>query len=645
MIRLLLLLVSLLAAGCSTPPPEPVQDVLSHHGAPAEAEDWSFVPFADQGAWFGFGLPPDDRPDLRGGFTGPFLMTNGRWISPQLLRLTLGDAFSLDEATDVRSASFPGWLRQTTTVDGLRVTQELWFDSSATAFVRVRLYNTGSSARRLDLAWTGSVFHEQATLESTDAGVTARSQDGTSVRVDADRPTSAATLRDGHYVLPLAQAIQAPPGAAVSVAARLTLSLEGDATARTLPDFDASLAQNRVRWNRYLAAVDTGRPPDDPVQLLATKSLLTLVNNWRAPAGRMRYSSLFPSSNVSYFNGFWAWDSWKHAVALVTFDHELAKDQVRVMFDHQDETGMVADVVYLDPAEDNWRDTKPPLAGWAVETVYQATGDLDFARQLYPKLVAYHEFWYADRDHDRDGLCEYGSTDGTIVAARWESGMDNAVRFDDTEMLQNGPKAWSMNQESVDLNSYLYREKHALRRLARDLALHEDENRWREEADRLRVRIQETMFDEESGWFYDIDIESGAFMKVQGPEGWIPLWTEVATEDQAARVRKTMIDPEKFRTHVPFPTVAKDDPGFSDGYWRGLVWLDQAYFAIEGLRRYGYHEDAAALTQQLFANLEGATVPGVALRENYHPLTGEGRNVKHFSWTAAHLLLLALEAE
>ena len=30
-----------------------------------------------------------------------------------------------------------------------------------------------------------------------------------------------------------------------------------------------------------------------------------------------------------------------------------------------------------------------------------------------------------------------------------------------------------------------------------------------------------------------------------------------------------------------------------------------------------------------------ATVPGVPLRENYHPLTGEGRNVSHFSWTAA----------
>lgn len=426
----------------------------------------------------------------------------------------------------------------------------------------------------------------------------------------------------------------------------MTLTLKGDPEPgkaeirKLLSNLDGAWTRNLERWNRYLDAIDTGRPNDDPVQVLAVKSLITLVNNWRGPAGRMQHSGLFPSSNVWYFNGFWAWDSWKHAVGILCFDPELAAEQVRAMFDHQNESGMIADVVYLNPVEDNWRDTKPPLAGWAIETVYDVTGDVEFVRDLYPKLVAYHRFWYTDRDHDGDGLCEYGSTDGTLVAARWESGMDNAVRFDSTQMLQNGPDAWSMNQESVDLNSYLYREKLALARLASGLDRNEEAARWTAEADKLKDRIQTDMYDGSTGWFYDIDVNSGAFVRVQGPEGWIPLWAGVASDEQASRVRDTMLDPEKFRTHVPFPTVARDDPGFSDGYWRGLVWLDQAWFAIEGLRRYGYETDATALRDQLFKNLEGATVAGVPLRENYHPLTGAGQNVKHFSWTAAHLLLL-----
>ena len=55
--------------------------------------------------------------------------------------------------------------------------------------------------------------------------------------------------------------------------------------------------------------------------------------------------------------------------------------------------------------------------------------DLIFKRCL--KLKQYHNWWYRDRDHDQDGICEYGSTDGSLIAAMWESGMDNAVRFDD----------------------------------------------------------------------------------------------------------------------------------------------------------------------------------------------------------------------
>ena len=34
-------------------------------------------------------------------------------------------------------------------------------------------------------------------------------------------------------------------------------------------------------------------------------------------------------------------------------------------------------------------------------------------------------------------MCEYGATDGTLEAAAWESGMDNAIRFDGAVMLKN----------------------------------------------------------------------------------------------------------------------------------------------------------------------------------------------------------------
>ena len=46
----------------------------------------------------------------------------------------------------------------------------------------------------------------------------------------------------------------------------------------------------------------------------------------------------------------------------------------------------------------------------------------------------------------------------------------------------------------------------------------------------------------------------------------------------------------------------------------------------------------------LVASRAAGDSSGIPLRENYHPLTGEGRNVKHFSWSAAHLLMMILES-
>ena len=546
----------------------------------------------------------------------------------------------------VSSHSTPGLLESQWNQGPVSVVQELYFQSSRTALLQTTLHNRSDQTITLEVKLSGSVFETQATLTTSARGITATREDGTQIRVQADREITQLDLQNSHYSLALSDKIVLDPGANETVATALTMvhPQEIPVTPKELTTILATHQQSREehasRWEHYLSSIDTGHGPQDPRQILAVKSLQTLINNWRAPAGRIQYSGLFPSSNVWYFNGFWAWDSWKHAVGLVLFDPEIAKDQVRQMFDHQDETGMIADVVYLDADEDNWRDTKPPLAGWAIETLFEATGDLEFVAEMYDRLVTYHEFWYNDRDHDGDGLCEYGSIDGTLEAARWESGMDNAVRFDGTKMLQNGPAAWSMDQESVDLNSYLYREKLALRHLAVQLDRLEDAQRWKDEASTLRQKIRQQMFNETTGFFQDIRWDTGEFIAAEGPEGWIPLWTGVATPEQASRVKERMLDPNKFRTHVPFPTVSRDNPEFSEGYWRGLVWLDQAYFGIEGLRRYGFTEEANALQQQLITNLEGATEVGVPLRENYFPLTGEGKNVKHFSWTAAHLLLL-----
>lgn len=98
------------------------------------------------------------------------------------------------------------------------------------------------------------------------------------------------------------------------------------------------------------------------------------------------------------------------------------------------------------------------------------------------------------------------------------------------------------------------------------------------------------MFDDENGYFFDVRLKSHALIPVYGPEGWLPLWAGVANQKQADQVRNIMMDVNRFNSFVPLGTLDLSHPRLEPerGYWRGPVWLDQAYFGIRGLRNYGY---------------------------------------------------------
>lgn len=411
-----------------------------------------------------------------------------------------------------------------------------------------------------------------------------------------------------------------------------------------LQQTDSAYLQAIAVWNKTAVIKETvvGIPPDT-LKLLVGKCIFTLLNNRQGPEGGLKHEGVYPS--YAGFQGFWAWDSWKHAYALAAIEPKLAKNSIRAMFDYQDTSGMVADCIFINPAENNWRNTKPPLAAWAVFEVAKKNHDAEFAREMFPQLLKYHRWWYANRDHDQNGLCEYGSADGTIQAARWESGWDNAVRFDSAQMVQNGPNAWSMTQESVDLNCYLFMEKKCLVVLARIAGDDSLARKIQLEGSALARQIRTMMWDEQDAYFYDIDLITKKPVRVKEPNGWIPLWAEVADKEQSEKIRDHIMNPEEFNTFVPFPTVAANNPQFSPGkgYWRGPVWLDQAYFAINGLRNYKFDTEADQLLEKLIKNCEGLLGPGKPLRENYNPLNGEGLNAENFSWSAAHILMMIRE--
>jgi len=630
-------------------------NILDVSGVPKQAENRSCYCFSDQGSWIGFGLPGKEDTAYWGGFTGPFLMENGKWLGPSLLKVHIGYSESPEEnilakAEKVEINYYPGCLSQSYTVQGCEIKSDLIFISSRTAVTRIGLTNSGKDKKSLQLSWKAEVFQNYH-LSADSQSVFIKNIKDTSeiiLQVPESCKVSVNSLQKNFYQVVLTKPINIEPNEEEFrfIFCSLMFNHQEKKNEQLLiKNFfkypDKVFYENRKRWKGYIKRViGPLRNADRSYKEIAVKSLLTLMTNWRSVAGDLHYDGLFPSYVPGYFNGFWAWDSWKHSAVLASFAPELAKDQIRTMFACQNEEGMIPDVIYKNKKHNNWRNTKPPLAAWAVWQVYKKTGDFNFVEEMLPQLIQYHKWWYTFRDHDGNGLCEYGSTDGTVTAARWESGMDDGVRFDNSDIVKNKVKSWSLTQESVDLNSYLYAEKMIISRF---MELNGDQltaEIWFHQAQELKEKINRFMFDDVSGYFYDIDLKDKSYIKVKGCEGWIPLWAGLATQKQAERVMQMMTDTSKFATYIPLPTVSADNPEFMSGYWRGPVWIDQAYFGIKGLELYGFSNQADTLRKDIINRLQGLKDSPLPIYENYDPVNGKGLNATHFSWSAAHLLLM-----
>ncbi|MFT5055078.1 MAG: putative isomerase, partial [Oceanospirillaceae bacterium] len=570
-----------------------IADALNYVGHPDQERNDSIFFFTDMGAWYGHGLP-DERLESWG-FVGPKLLTeqNGVWLGDRTMKLDLTGENGKPILPN-KSESRLGKLVQNGAIDGLSFELELGFLNPTTSLLELTVKNESEDSLTIDAAWSGEFFKPVNHQSSKDGILRFTSNSGKThiafgfldeSEINAD--SSGYKTRLVQHEISVGKELKR---SAFQIVTFDSTSLETEiASVLGLTESFGKLIDDRAtEWQIMLDDIGF-QDANESEQIILQKSLQTLIGNWRSSAGELKHDGLFPSAAIRWFHGFWAWDSWKHSVAIARFNPELAKNQVRAMFDFQDEHGMIADCVFRDTSEErhNWRNTKSPLAAWAVAEIYNHDPDKEFAAEMLPKLQRYHDWWYSHRDQNQNELCEFGSTDGTAIAAAWESGMDNAVRFDSVSLGLAGEGAWTFDQESVDLNAYLCAEKRFLAELYRATGDNSKAENLEKESGVLAEFIRASFWDEEAGYFFDRHIKEVGLMHqtlpeaVYGPECWTVLWAGIATQEQAEKVVSHIMNDSQFNTKVPCPTLDASHPKFNPkkGYWRGPVWLDQVYFA------------------------------------------------------------------
>ncbi len=391
------------------------------------------------------------------------------------------------------------------------------------------------------------------------------------------------------------------------------------------------LDQNRARWNAYFQAafqhlVETDNPTH---QLLLARAVTTLLWNHRRPIEELNHHGVIPSP-FSY-RGYWAWDSWKHAHALATFAPNLAAEQLRVQFSRQRDDGMVPDTVMPRSGDDNWLNTKPPLAAWALLEHWQQNKDGKLVNELYDSCRRQLNWWNANRQVNDEPLFRAGGVD--YETATWDTGWDLCRRFDNVTLEDHGD--WKLfDLWQPDINAFILNEYRSMALLAE--AIDADANDWKRQHFSLTHCIRADLWDQKRGFYADVRPSTGQSTGVHSAASFLPIYAGAFSSKQLLPSVAALRSPQHFATPMPFPTLAAHEPGFDpDDYWSGGVWIDHAAWMDTIL----VHTDpvtSIVLRKSLLSHL--AALP--SLYECYSPLTGQpvqGNRpaVAQFSWTAA----------
>jgi alpha,alpha-trehalase len=220
-----------------------------------------------------------------------------------------------------------------------------------------------------------------------------------------------------------------------------------------------------------------------------------------------------------------------------------------------------------------------------------------------------------------------------------ESGYDISFRF--------GPfGAATHHYAPVCLNSLLYKTEKDLALMSDMLGRKKEAADWRKRADDRKERIQTYLWDAKRGLYFDYDFEKQLQSSYEYVTTFLPMWTGIATPEQARAIMKNLAVFEK-------PGGLVMSPYESGGQWDyPYAWAPNQLLADEGIRRYGFKDDADRVSYEFLSTVAENFRRDGTIREKYNAVTrssetqvtaGYHMNIVGFGWTNGVFLALLNE--
>ena len=398
------------------------------------------------------------------------------------------------------------------------------------------------------------------------------------------------------------------------------------------------------------------------LELAARDILLGNLRRGTAEWNGQEYSFVVPSLTGYPFQ--WFWDSCFHAIALIHIDCNQAKAELDTLMSAALPNGFIPHIIFWESEKRDYFLSKnlvarvnpnfsstiqPPILAYAVERVYQATGDEAFRERSLPVLVNYYRWLKENRDPDKDGLL-------SIIQPE-ESGIDCSPKYDEilklTDLSNQGfiealnriyssyelirsDELSMLNADVFHVEDVLVNSIYALslQSLARLLGDTDESLNTLNDASKTMESLVNKCWDVDTEAFLDLNGLQEIPNRTVTISSLMPIILPDLSPDIVKRlVEKWIISEDHFWLPYPLPSVpasnSKFIPGDPHGFiWRGPSWINTNWFITKGLKLHGYQELADDISAKSLACIQQS-----GFREYYNPYTGEGLGAKNFGWS------------
>ena len=227
------------------------------------------------------------------------------------------------------------------------------------------------------------------------------------------------------------------------------------------------------------------------------------------------------------------------------------------------------DVTTNDPVLDkkNPQGLDLPLFAWAEFNLYHKSANKRRIKDVMPSLIKYMD--WIEKNFKKDN--------GLYAVPAVASGMMNSPRKDAVYPVDFNA-CMAINASYMSALGDILNDK--------DLSF-----QYRKMYFSIKTRINSLMWDPKTNFYYDLN-KAQERIKTKTIAAYWTMLAEIPNADKADALVDHLNDPKSFGTEHPFPTLAANDPNFSeDGNgWCGSVFPAFNFMVIKGLEKYGKYE-------------------------------------------------------